>query len=210
VKHDVQTFDVDGTQVEMTRVPVRRYNWDHREPREGEPWGHPKEQALYEIRIDGEHVGLAHRKHGFGRQWWNIDRLCPQYSHTAGMGDQTITARGWVDDSKRLWTLEQVAIFALRFRREKGYHGKPPKLATEDEIKAYVKLVRRREAQEERDQEARRVQWAREAAEQKRQAEERRIEIFEGLQSIDSRFGSQLSNFEANALRVAIASYAKA
>lgn len=208
MKPDHQTFDVNGARVELTRVPVRRYDWDHREQRDGEPYGHPKEQALYEIRIDGLHVGLAYRRHGFGRQWWNIDRLCPQYSHTAGMGEQTVTSRGWVENDKRLWTLEQVAAEAVKLRREKGWGGKPFKLATEDEIEAFVKLYRRREADEERESKRRRAQWDREAAEKKRQAEENRLEVLEGLQSIDTRLGGQLSNFEANALRTAIQRYA--
>ncbi|MFZ3482101.1 hypothetical protein [Sphingomonas sp. 3-13AW] len=210
MKPDLQTFSVDGAQVELTRIPVRRHDWDHRAPREGEPHGHPREQALYEIRIDGQHVGLAYRKHGFGRQWWNIDRLCPQYGHMAGMGRQTVTARGCVEDAKRLWDLAAVAREAVKLRREKTCESKPPKLATEDEIKAWVKLYRRQEAEEERASKERRAQWDREAAEQKRVAEERRLDVLGGLQSIDERFGGQLSNFEANALRVAIAAYAKA
>lgn len=210
MKTGIQTFAIDGMKVELTRVPVRRYDWDHREPREGEPRGQPREQALYEIRIDGEHVGLAYRKHGFGRQWWSIDRLCPQHGHMVGMGEQIVTERGWVDDSKRLWDLGAVARKAAELRREKTYHGRPPKLATEDEINAWVNLYRRREADEERASTARRAQWDREAAKQKRVAEEHRLDVLEGLQSIDERLCGQLSNYEANALRVAIAAYSKA
>lgn len=208
MKKDVQTFEIDGSTVELTRVPVRRHDWDHRNQRDGEPWGHPMEQALYEIGIDGHHVGLAHRKHGFGRQWWNIDRLCPEHTHMSGLGDQMVTARGWVDEEKRLWTLEAVAREAVRLRRATTYHGKPPILATEDEIKAWVKLYRRRQAEEERETRTKRERWKRDAEEAARLKEEHRLAVLGGLQSIDERFGAQLTNYEANALRIAIAAYA--
>jgi hypothetical protein len=206
---DRQAFEIDGARVEMIRVPVRRHDWDYRQQRAGEPWGHPREQALYEIWIDGEHVGLAHRKHGFGRQHWNIDRLCPQYGHVAGMGDETVTARGWVDSSKRLWDLEAAAGAAVRLRQEKTHHGKPPKLATETEITAWVKLHRGQKAEEARLLEARHEQWKREEAAKKRASEEARLDTLGGLQSIDGRLGGQLTNYEASALRIAIAAYTR-
>lgn len=207
MKPDVQTFDVEGARVDLTRVPVRRYDWGHVRSSDGETLGHPREQSLYEIRIDGLHVGLAFRKHGFGRQWWNIDRLCPQHTHMSGLGNTLVTVNGHIDDSERLWDLESVARAAVRLRREKTYRGLPPKLATEDEIKAWVKLYRRREADEARQAEARRAQWRREDEERKRAAEDARLDVVGGLQSIDERLGSSLTNYEANALRIAIAYY---
>lgn len=207
MKQEVRTFSIDGMQVELTRVPVRRYDWDHREQREGEPWGHPKEQALYEIRIDGEHVGLASRPHGFGRQEFQIHRLGENFS-TWRLGEVLVHGGRSCKNEHRLFDLDQVAMKSVELRKAKHFSNLR-RLPTLGELRMFVAAEKREEARREAESKARREQWDREAAEQKRAAEEHRLEVLGGLQSIDERLGAQLSNYEANALRLAIARYAK-
>lgn len=210
MKKDHQTFEVEGKKVELTRIPVRRYNWDHRTSRKpDEPFGHPREQALYEIRIDGELVGLAHRQHGFGKQAWNIDRLCPHLSFTDGLGDETVTRKGKTENSGLLLALDDVAQAAVELRTSAPWGGRPALLSTEKELEDWVVEYHREQEREEAAADKRREEHDAEIAERKRAGEAERQHIREGLQSLDERFSSSMTNHEADALRLAIAAYSK-
>jgi hypothetical protein len=199
VKPDVQTFEVDGSTVALTKVPVRRYDWDHRgkfEP--GHPeWGHPREKSLYEIAIDGKKVGWAFRPHGWGRSPWGIDALWgPGYDYDFGEGTR------WNPGHHRdgaCFELSEVARRAVALRAEQW---RP--LMTEEEMAAERVKIAERKARDKVEEEARREQWAREREERERAEREQRDELTAGLESINERFNGQLSNLEANAVRFAL------
>lgn len=205
MKPDARTYEIDGAAVTLTRVPIRRYDWDHRRLKEGEPFGHPMEQALYEIAINGELVGRASRSHGFGKQAFTIERL-REGEDSWKLGEPVVWGRGYQAHQDRLYELDQVAAKAAELR--KGvFRGALSRLPTSAEIAKYLAEEKATEAAEKIASEARSAQWARERAEEKRKAEEHRLEVLEGLESIAERLRAQLSNSEANALIIAIERY---
>lgn len=193
-----ETFEIEGMRVDLIRVPVRRYEWStvlDGQAKEAS-LGRPKEQALYEVIVDGQLVGRASRPHGWGRQSFHIEDLREPYNSVV-YGD------GYQPEGDRLYTLERVAAEAAKLRREKFYRA-GSRLPTETEWKAYAKAEKRRQERDEAAALERRIQWDREREEAHRLAEEQRMELLGGLQSIDERLGVQLTNYEASALRAAI------
>lgn len=195
--------DVDGVQVELLRVPVRRYDWAHTEAHRV-AGGHPREQALLEIRMDGKPVGLASRAHGWGAQSWAIDRLEPTDRRGVWLGEERLFGKGYVERNRQLFTPEAIAAKAVELRGKPGDRwGR--NLMTVPELNALCA----REAADKirRDQEAEENsrRWAVEAAERKRRAIEHRDEVLAGLHDIEAR--SDLSNLERAAIVAAVARY---
>lgn len=196
--------ELGDRKVELTRVPIRRYDWDHRgryEP--GHPdCGAPKEQALLEIRIDGDFVALASRPHGWGAQAFSIEALWRAHRH--GWPEEVRYGKGYIPIERQLRTPEQIARKAVELRDETLWGGRR-QLMTEAEIEtasaAHIVEEQRREAQAEED----RKRWAAEREQQRQRAIEHRDEVLAGLRDLDSR--PDLSNLERAALVAAIARY---
>ncbi len=165
MRWDVQDFRVDEHDVKLTRIPVRRHSFStgtrSRKADSGcaeKPEGDPKERVLYEIRIDGLHVALAYRNHGFGRQPWGIDRLCPQYTHIGILRGLSVLPEGHVSHEDRLWDMDSVARTAVSLRGRKDSGGLA-RLSAENEIHAWVKRYRAEQAREKRESRARHDRW---------------------------------------------------
>jgi len=202
-----ETHEIDGMSVELRRVDVRRYDWDYRHTRkEGEPFGHPKEQALLEIWIDGKFVGRASRAHGFGKQSFTIERLGTEHYRQC-LGHQVVWSDKHGSGKDILYTSADVARKAAELRREKRWGGGTI-LMTEKEVQRALAAEKAEEERREREAEENRVKWAREAAERKQAAEEQRGEVVMGLESIKERHDAlTLSNLEMAALDAAIKRY---
>lgn len=204
MKPDVQTFEVDGSTVVLTKAPVRRYDWDHRGKFEqGHPeWGHPREKMLYRIEVDGQEVGLAWKPHGWGKTAWGVDALWDRFGgYEIGLGNPTLHDANH-HDRRTVWDLEGVARLAVKLRSERD--GWSQRLMTVEEIEAHKVEYAERKAREKVEEEARQAQWAREREERDRKEREQRDELTAGLESINERFNGQLSNLEANAVRFAL------
>ena len=213
-KTDIQTFEIDGQTVRLERVPVRRDQWfDWMGLTNGEKIGPKREQALYEIYIDDVLMGYATRAYGFGKQPWNIDRLCPHLTYTDGLKSDRLTKNGTFydgfDDHPKMINLETVAHAAVRLRSFAGEAARGPFLAPAEELEEFARQYR--EETEEREREGRRMveesnaRYAAEKARKRAEAEH----VVEGLKSIDERLKSSLTNHETDALRLAIEAMSK-
>lgn len=205
MKYTTETFEVAGARVDLTRVPVRLAHYSFRNDADGQPIYHPQEQALYEIWVDGQHVGMAARPHGFGRQSFHFERLGKAFS-TWQLGDLIVYPKGYLPDADRLYSLDQVAQKAAELRTERRW-GSLFVLMTLPALEKHISSERAREKRAEREAQARRQQWDRERAEQERRMQEARRDVAEGLRSINERLRAQLTNFESSALEEAIASF---
>ncbi|USM11505.1 hypothetical protein vBCbaSRXM_60 [Citromicrobium phage vB_CbaS-RXM] len=191
-------FQIGDRTVSLTNIPVRRHDWDHsgKYERDDPRWGHPKEQTLLEIRVDGELMGLATRQHGYGKMGFSIERLGEQFNNGWWeIGDLLV----WRDHSSNgLYTGEALAERVVKLVEEKRLRTLPEleKLAA-----ANVAEKQRRKIEEEEQQE----KWAIERAERKRKATEHRDQVLDGLREIRQREG--LTNYEIHALESAIKRY---
>lgn len=193
--------EVDGRKVELTRVPIRRYSWAHTAAHEA-AGGHPMEQALLEIRIDGDFVGRASRSHGWGSQAFKIEALWRAHRH--GWPDEVRYGKVYIPFERELRSPMQIARKAIELRDE-TLCGDRRQLMTEAEIEtasaAHIAEEQRREAQAEED----RKRWAIEREQQRQRAIEHRDEVLAGLRDIEAR--TDLSNLERAAIVAAIARY---
>lgn len=197
---------LDGLHIELKRIPVRRYDWDHRgrfEP--GHPeYGQPIDRVNYEIWIDGEHVGYASQGYGFGAQQFMIYRLPNphgEFSYGAGYGTKTYTARN-APHKEWVTTLEQVFPKVAEIRKGDTYHQPGLRPAAVMEAEYQAALIER-----EREEAARQVERDARAKAQKEKEDRYQAmidETIEGLKSIQERFGDQHSNFEQSALVAAL------
>lgn len=192
-------FDFGGHAFELKRIPIRRHDWDHRAGKtpEDDDYGHPMEQALMEIWLDGKHVGFASRGHGWGKQGWSIDRVGERYGDWWALGD---VRRFHDNNHNALMTPADIAEKVIKLRASEELLDMDESLARIAEYKA---AKERREA----ENEANRIRWKAEREEKERQADQHRQHVLEGLRSIEDRGG--LSNHEADALRSAIERYQK-
>jgi hypothetical protein len=198
VKLTTEVFDIDGRKVEITRVPPRMRSRDIGLG----PEAKPEEQALFELRIDGAFVARVKRLFGKGRQPFKLERLIDGYS-VAGIGERDV----FIPVAQRLYTLENVAAKAVELRN--AVTRDVSSLPTADELQVYLK----KEADERKIEKAERKE--RDEREKDERAAERAAEdaavddLIGGLKSIEERLGSQLTNYEMNALRMAIAKQEK-
>lgn len=181
--------EVDGRTVELERVEIERYDWDHRgNRRPGEPFGHPKHQARLLIWLDGAPVGQAVRPHGWGKQPWGIERLGDQFEYWA-LGRKELWQPGDWRRTDELRTPEDIARKALKFHGERRLLPLP-------EMDAELAKHKAREERRKKEEEERQARWRREREErQRREAEKAELaklrreaeeECLQALRSIEA------------------------
>ncbi|MCS4088643.1 hypothetical protein [Rhizobium sp. BK176] len=196
VKLTTEVFDIDGRNVEITRIPPRmRTLTIGRDPEEK-----PEEQGLFELRIDGAFVARVKRPFGIGKQPFKLERLIDGYS-VSGIGERDVYMK------ERLYTLESVAVKAVELRND--ICRDVSSLPTTEELRVYLA----------KEAEQRRIENAERKTRDERDKQERAAEraagdaalddLIGGLKSIEERLGSELSNYEMNALRMAISKHEK-
>lgn len=195
------TVEVGERKVELTRVPIRRYDWAHTAAHVA-AGGHPREQALLEIRVDGEFVGRASRPYGWGAQAFSIEGLWRAHRH--GWPEEVRFGRGYVPHENRLFSAAQIARKAVELRDEVMW-GNRRQLMTEAEIKASNVAHAAEERRRDAEAEERRKQWDREREQQRQRAIEHRDEVLMGLRELAAR--EDLTNLERAALTAAIQRY---
>ena len=204
VKDESHDFEIDGLRVVLTRFPIHRQSLDslYTNRRYGPgrvELGHPGEQRRYEVRVDGDHVGWAVRRFGGGRQPYEGLALFEGYMH--GMGEHGHPElSGRPRDRHRNASFELVDI-ARRFAKWR----KDRVALTWNEIVARNRREIAKAEREEREAEASRVADRVKHKRELREREEQRADAVDGLREIDARFGSELTNYQAEALRRAIA-----
>lgn len=201
MKFTTEVFNVSGRKVEITRVPARTEKSTFR----GDESVKPTEQALFEIRLDGEFLARAVRPFGVGKKAFKIERLYKGYDED--IGDDIAYGNGYLPEADRLLSLERVAekVVELRdtFRRDIS------SLPTLEELAEYRRARAERHAIEKAESDARDVQRRADRVAEKDAEDAHFRDVIDGLKSIDERLGTQLNNFEINALRIAIAKYEK-
>jgi hypothetical protein len=198
VKLTTEVFDIGGRKVEITRVPPRmrtRVTFRDMEAK-------PEEQALFELRVDGAFVARVKRPFGKGRQPFKLERLGDGYS-VSGIGEREV----FIPVAQRPYTLEKIAAMAVELRNAvtRGVSSLP----TADELQAYLK----------KESDQRRIERAERETRDKREKDKRAADraaedaavndLIGGLKSIEERIGSELTNYEMNALRMAISKHEK-
>ena len=157
-----------------------------------------------EIRIDGEFVGLASRPFGWGKQFYSIERLgADDYR---GLGDVILHGQGYMEESKRLYTLEQVADKAVELRLSLRYG-----ISRMPTIPVLEKFLSDREARRKAEEAAASRRMKREDEERARvkaQAARDRADVQEALRGIAENHSAVLSNVEMNAIHEAIKAFA--
>ncbi|MCZ7862705.1 hypothetical protein O9X98_15120 [Agrobacterium salinitolerans] len=201
MKFTTEVFDVSGRKVELTRIPVRTDKSIFR----GEESVKPREQALFEIRLDGAFVAHAVRPFGVGKKAFKIERLYKGYDED--IGDDIAYGNGYLPETDRLLTLESVAEKAVELRD--ATRRDISSLPTQEELTAYRKARSERRAAEKAESEARDLQRKADRIAEREAEDANFRDVIEGLKSIDERLSGQLNNFEINALRIAIAKYEK-
>lgn len=199
-RKQINTFEIDGHSVRLTRIPVRRWDWGYTTDKDGNQLGHPRDQALYEVYVDEQLVGYVSRAHGWGKQAFLIERL-EAPSGWFGLGPEHPYDQS--HDAPALLELEDVAQAVVGLR-ERLYDEEISYLPTQAEINARVVSVTKQQAEDDLALQERIRTRDEEMRLEREQEEQRRQEVVEGLLSIDSRFGTSLSNLEIAALRTAL------
>ncbi|MBY3432701.1 hypothetical protein HFN89_00745 [Rhizobium laguerreae] len=202
VKFTTELFDIDGRKVEIARVPPRTrcftFGRDTAEK--------PQEQALFEVRIDGAFVARAKRPFGKGKQAFQIERLFDSV-HVSGIGDREAYGHGYLPAGERLYTLERVAAKAVELRNK--VTPEVSSLPTSEELSAFLKKESELRKNEKAESKARAERKKAELAAQRVAEDAAFDDLVGGLKSIDERLGTELNNYEINALRMAIAKFEK-
>lgn len=203
----VESFVVGDVAVELREVPFRRYDWGHNHDDEGNVILHPKEQKLFEARIDDVLVGRAAKPHGFGRQAYILERVGfdPHEHYVDGLGYVEFHRAGAREEDK-LYTLEAVASRLVEERRKvTGTRGlRVSSLPTEEELRAYKAEVEIAKVAQEEESRISAERFRRENNERIAREEQERVDTVGGLQEILDAFGPQLSNYQRDALVRAI------
>lgn len=201
MKFTTEVFDVSGRKVEITRVPARTEKSTFR----GDESMKPTEQALFEVRLDGEFLARAVRPFGVGKKAFKIERLYKGYDED--IGDDIAYGNGYLPEADRLLSLERVAekVVELRDTIRRDISSLP----TLKELAEYRRVRAERHAVEKAESEARDAQRRADRVAEKDAEDAHFRDVIDGLKSIDERLGTQLNNFEINALRIAIAKYEK-
>jgi hypothetical protein len=188
---------IDGRVVRFQEIPFKVRNYSFRNDKDGNPIPHPDERSRYEVFIDEAHVANLSMPFGVGKQQFKIERLGKDYE--GRYGDIVLWGFKFHPIAERLFTLEQAAhkIVEMRDTIRWGSYSVIPTL---DELAAHVKEEKEEAARDRIQREKERQEWREEQERLEEEAARIRAETLEGLQSIRSRFGSQLSNLELSAL----------
>jgi hypothetical protein len=160
----------------------------------------PLERNLYEIHVNGAHVGFASRGYGVGKQQFVIERL--GYSNISS--DRIAHGRGSPYKDEKLFELPEVAQTVAALRSMVDRKTKFPILHTVEEFETFREIEREANRIAEEKRAAERLQWDAELAAQQAAQKQQRLDTVEGLKSIDERLGTTLTNFEMDALKRAI------
>ncbi|MCV9964350.1 hypothetical protein OIU34_20900 [Pararhizobium sp. BT-229] len=201
MKFTTEVFDISGRKVEITRVPARTQKTVFR----GDESTKAGEQALFEIRLNGEFIARAVRPFGFGKMAYKIERLYQGYDED--IGDDVAYGNGYLQQADRLLSLERVAEKAVELRDT--IRRDISSLPTREELDVYRSARAERRAAEKAESDAREVQRKADRIAEREAEDAHFRDVIDGLKSIDERLGTQLNNFEINALRIAIAKYEK-
>ncbi|MDW9481863.1 hypothetical protein GOB57_24755 [Sinorhizobium meliloti] len=202
MKFTTEVFDIAGRKVEITRVPPRMRKSIFR----GDETLKAEEQALFEVRIDGDFVARAVRPFGVGKMAFRIEKLYD--GHDEDLGDNVAYGRGYLPMADRLLTLDRVAAKVVEIRDTSGRHD-ISNLPTVDEYAAHVAARSQRKAAERSNGRARDKQEKLDRIKAREEEDAHFRDVIDGLTSIDERLSGHLNNYEINALRIAIAKYEK-
>jgi hypothetical protein len=198
VKLTTEVFDIDDRKVEITRVPPRMRTLSIGRDKEEKP----EEQALFELRIDGEFVARVKRPFGKGKQPFKLERLIEGYS-VSGIGERDV----YIPTRDRPFTLESVAAKAVELRN--AVARKVSSLPTTEELREYLKKEAEQRKAENADSKARDERQKEERAAERAAGDAALDDLIGGLRSIEERLASELSNYEMNALRMTISKHEK-
>lgn len=206
-KWEVAAFDVDGAAVELREVPFRRHEWGHNHDADGNVIGHPREQKLFEAFIDGQLVARVAKPHGFGKQAYVLERVgFARHEHyLEGLGYAEFHGAG-VREEHKLYALDQVAARLVAERKKIAVQRgqRVSSLPTVEEFNAYKAAIERAKEAEEAEQKASQERFRRENNERIMREEQSRVDTLGGLQEILDAFGTQLTNYQRDALLKAV------
>ena len=201
MKFTTEVFDISGRKIEITRVPARTQKSTFR----GDESVKASEQALFEIRLDGDFVARAVRPFGVGKMAFKIERLYQGYDED--IGDDIAYGNGYLPEADRLLSLKRVAEKTVELRDTIRHDISS--LPTREELTAYRGARAERRAAEEAESDVRDVQRKADRIAEREAEDAHFRDVIDGLKSIDERLSGHLNNFEINALRIAIAKYEK-
>ncbi|WP_327209943.1 hypothetical protein [Rhizobium leguminosarum] len=206
-KWETASFVVDGVAIELREIPFRRHQWGHNYDADGHVIGHPMEQKLFEAWIDGNLVGRAAKPHGFGKQTYLLERVgyAPHEHYLEGLGYEEFLGVK-ASEASKLYDLDKVAARFVEERKKiTGTRGQRiSSLPTSEELQAYKLAIEAAWEAEEAEQKLSRDKFSRESNERIMREEHSRVDTVGGLQEILETFGSQLSNYQRDALLKAI------
>jgi hypothetical protein len=205
VKDEVHEFEFDGRRVVLTRVPIHRDPIDsmlgvRRYGKDQVALGHPGENRRYEVRVDGDLVGHAIRPFGSGA-------AMPYLGHALYEGYQPDLGRhGYpeLDRDARLRDEADSKDLSSVARRFAGWRAKGMAL-TWDELVAKRNALDEAETRDRRELAERMAEDDSKRYRQLTEREARRGDTVAGLREIQERFGSELTNYQTQALLDAIA-----
>jgi hypothetical protein len=198
--YPVKSFAIGGDTVLLTGLAPRTRTNKYRSGGKDFSETRVLERNLYEILVNGAHVGFASRAFGVGKQQYVVERL--GYSDISS--DRIAHGRGSPYKDAKLFELEEVAQTAAALRSTVDRKTKFPMLHTIEEFKAFREVEREANRIAEEQEEAERRQRNAEIAAQQAADKQKRLDTVEGLKSIDERLGTTLTNFEMDALKRAI------
>lgn len=219
-------MEVDGHVVRIEPItPDILYRYNDGTPRYGQ-------RSAYEVYVDDALRGYVWFPTGYGGRWYACSlRWGQRYDPGHAPHDETELAKGRFGQYQPV--LKSLSPGALNETENWGEHKKYwddrneilrafPRMIelgrapTVEEVAAQTELDKKDFAARIAKAEADKIRWAEEAAERERQrviaaqkAEEERAEVEAGLESINERFRTQLSNFEIAALERALQQWRK-
>jgi hypothetical protein len=200
------SFEIDSLAVVFDPAPIRRHDWGMTEDKDGNMIGHPMERKRFRILADGEFVGWLTQPHGFGKQPYRITRVGKDTYLEYGAGYPEVFG---FNESRDLWLWDfEAAAAKVAELRGRIRFGALVQLPTEKELKAHFRDCREEDRRDAEALEERMKAQEEERASEAERAAAERNEVLEGLESIDERLASQLTNHELSALRAAIGRFA--
>lgn len=185
-----RSYMVEGTEVVLTRVEPTyfSYQFGDREHRTNE------QKSRYAVTVEGKLRGHIQVASGFGNPW-----------HVSALG----TTRQWAAEWERS---RPVSVYSSSIKRSDVREDRDgmvlhiPRLIAEGHLPTAEEIEQgkldRKEADRLRaeEDEARRVQWAKEREEREVAEAAKRKEVFDTLIGIRDRLQGQMSNFEVDML----------
>jgi hypothetical protein len=202
LKLATEVYEIEGRRVDITRIPARLRKSIFRSVETLKA----EEQALFEVRVDGNFVARVARPFGVGKMAYRIEKLFSGIDED--LGDNIAYGQGYLPAADRLLTLDRVAAKVVEIRDTIGRHH-ISNLPTEEEYAVHAAARSQRKASERAERQALDAQEEVDRKKSREVEDSHFKDVIDGLKSIDERLDGQLNNYEINAIRIAIAKYEK-